>query len=228
MNTTTGWYARSELMAALANRIYSTNRTFRVPSGIVRVEVEKYTVPLQLPSEYTPSDMRMVELFKEGMEPTEVSVRYQKLDAPTNGKATLNKKNVELSWTAIKTPLAIDNNYLQQYFNDNYGVFASQYYEKRISDNSSSFGQLGYTIYQKDSDGSLKSLGWTSNNHFIQAVEENKNYTFVIKSSYELFKANESTGLEIKIKTESNNTEGPIPTVPDDKDKDKNKDTGLD
>ena len=231
MNTTTGWYARSELMAALANRIYSTNRTFKVPSGIVRVEVEKYTIPLQLPSEFTPADMRMVELFKEGMEPTEVSIRYQKLDAPTNGKASLSKKNVELSWTAIKTPLAIDNNYLQQYFNDNYGVFASQYYEKRITDNSATFGQLGYTVYQKNSDGSLTSLGWTSNSHFIQAVEPNKNYTFVIKSSYELFKANESSGLEIKIKTEKadSNTEPTTPTESNkDKDKDKDKDTGLD
>ena len=231
MNTTTGWRARSELMAALANRIYSTNRRFKVPSGIVRIEVEKYTVPLQLPSEYTPDDMRMVELFKEGMEPTEVSVRYQKLDTPTNGKANINKSNVELSWNEIKTPLAIDNNYLQQYFNDNYGVFASKYYEKRISDNATSFGQLGYTIYQKNNDGTLKSLGWTSNSHFIQAVEPNKDYTFVIKASYELFKANESGGLEIKIKTEKVETDKdqPKPTEEGkDKEKDKNKDTGLD
>ncbi len=233
MNTTTGWRARSELMAALANRIYSTNRKFKVPVGIVRVEVEKYTVPLQLPSEYTPEDMRMVELFKEGMEPTDVSIRYQKLDAPTNGKATLNTSNVELSWSEIKKPLAVDNNYLQQYFNDNYGVFASKYYEKRVSDNSTIFGQLGYNIYQKNTDGSLKSLGWTSNTHFIQAVEPNKDYTFVIKASYELFKANESSGLEIKVKTEKIDPELEQ-TNPKDKDKDKNKDkdkdkdTGLD
>ena len=231
MNTTTGWRARSELMAALANRIYSTNRKFKVPVGIVRVEVEKYTVPLQLPSEYTPEDMRMVELFKEGMEPTDVSIRYQKLDTPTNGKATLNTSNVELSWSEIKKPLAVDNNYLQQYFNDNYGVFASKYYEKRVSDNSTIFGQLGYNIYQKNTDGSLKSLGWTSNTHFIQTVEPNKDYTFVIKASYELFKANESSGLEIKIKTEkaSPDNEQTKPTENSkDKDKENNKDTGLD
>ena len=231
MNTTTGWRARSELMAALANRIYSTNRKFKVPVGIVRVEVEKYTVPLQLPSEYTPEDMRMVELFKDGMEPTDVSIRYQKLDTPTNGKATLNTSNVELSWSEIKKPLAVDNNYLQQYFNDNYGVFASKYYEKRVSDNSTIFGQLGYNIYQKNTDGSLKSLGWTSNTHFIQTVEPNKDYTFVIKASYELFKANESSGLEIKIKTEkaSPDNEQTKPTENSkDKDKENNKDTGLD
>ena len=201
MNTTTGWRARTILMAALANNIYSTNRRFKVPSGIVSVEVEKYTVPLQLPSANTPANMRMVELFKEGNEPTEVSQRYAKLESPSNGKSKLTGNQVSLSWDAIKTPSAVDTESLLQYFNDNYGVFASKYYEKRITENNETFGQLGYNIYKKDKDGTLTSLGWTSNTQFVQTVEPNTNYTFVVNASYEKFKELESKSLEIKVKT---------------------------
>ena len=229
MNTTTGWRARSFIMAALANNIYSTNKKFKVPDGIVRVEVEKYTLPLQLPSEYTPEEMRMVELFKEGMEPTETSTRYARLDAPTEGKSKINDKVVTLTWKAAKTPNAISKDYLQQYFNDNYGVFASKYYEKRIEDNKNTFGDFGYNVYLKNNDGSLKLIGWYSNPTYTQSIEANKNYTFVIKSSYELFNKNESKGLEIKVKatgdgdsasdTDTNNEE--------ETKKNENKDTGL-
>jgi len=45
--------------------------------------------------------MRTTALFKVGTEPTETSIRYQKLDAPTNGRATTNGNTVYLSWDAI-------------------------------------------------------------------------------------------------------------------------------
>ena len=222
MNTNTGWKARSVLMAALANHIYSTNRSFKVPNGIVRVEVEKYTVPLQLPSQYTPDDMRMTELFKEGMEPTETSSRYAKLDTPTGGKSKVSGDNVKLSWTAIKTPDAVDTTHLQTYFNDNYGVFASKYYEKRIADNNEQFGQLGYCVYLKTSSGDLQLLGWTSNTQFTHTIEANTSYTFVIKSAYEKFRSNESKGLEIKI-----TPSGSDDSTPPSNDDNQNNDTGL-
>ena len=199
MNTNTGWNARSRLMAELANNIYSTNKTFKRPSGVVSVEVEKYTVPLQKPSEYTPKDMRMTELFKEGTEPTEVSNRYAPLAAPTNGNATVSGNNVTLSWNGISTPEAINTSYLQQYFNDNYGKFASKYYEKRIDDNNTKLGPLGYQIYSKAADGNLSSLGWVSGTTFTQTIEPTQNYTFVVKSTYQIFKENASKGLEINV-----------------------------
>ena len=40
MNTTTGWNARTRLMGELVKNIYSANRTFKVPSGVVTKEVE--------------------------------------------------------------------------------------------------------------------------------------------------------------------------------------------
>ena len=212
MNTTTGWNARSKLMAGLAKRIYSTNKTFKKPSGIVSVEVEKYTAPLQLPSENTPSDMRITELFKEGTEPTEVSTRYKKLETPTNGSYKLNNNTVTLTWNAINTPDAINSSYLQNIFNENYGSFASQYYEKRINENNSTFGQLGYQIYQVDSSGNTTSLDWVSTNSYTKSIEPGT-YTFVIKTAYNYFKSNESNGLTIKVKADgdnANNTEDEI------------------
>ena len=51
-------------------KIFKKNSRFEKPSSIIEVEVEKETVPLQLPSAYTPSSMRMTEIFKKGTEQT--------------------------------------------------------------------------------------------------------------------------------------------------------------
>ena len=65
MNTNQGWNARSRIMESLSKNIYSTNKTFKKPSGVVSIEVEKNTVPLMLPSETTPENMIIKELFKD-------------------------------------------------------------------------------------------------------------------------------------------------------------------
>lgn len=44
-----------------------------MPSSVVAVTVEKETWPAELPSEYTPDNMKMTEYFKKGTQPTEVS-----------------------------------------------------------------------------------------------------------------------------------------------------------
>lgn len=204
MNTDTGWTARSKLMAGLAKNIYSTNKTFKKPSGVIEVEVEKYSYPLQLPSEYTPEDMRIKELFKEGTEPTEVSTRYSKLAAPTNGKYTISESTVTLSWTGINSPDSINSTYLQDYFNEYYGQFASKYYESRITDNNNLFGLQGYQVYLKDSSGELTNLGWVDGTSYTQTLEAGKTYNFVIKSAYQIFKANESDGITINVKVTEN------------------------
>ena len=71
---------KNALMSGVAKKVFKKNSRFEKPSSVVEVEVEKETMPLQLPSEYTPSNMRMTELFKKGTEPTETSFRYQKLE----------------------------------------------------------------------------------------------------------------------------------------------------
>lgn len=46
------------------------------PAVVVEVTVEQETWPAKLPSEYTPADLKVTELFKKGSEPTEVSERF--------------------------------------------------------------------------------------------------------------------------------------------------------
>ena len=216
MNTNTGWNARSRLMSGLAKNIYSTNKTFKKPSGVVSVTVEKGTVPLKLPSAYTPDSMKMTELFKEGTEPTETSSRYSQLAAPSNAKASVNGNSVTLTWTAAKASEATSNAKLQQYFNENYGTFASKYYEKRIGEDAAN-GPQGYDVYSKATDGTLNSLGWVSGTSFTQTIEPTQSYTFVIKTAYQFYKDNASKGIEVSIAASKSPTE--------DKDKDKDKET---
>lgn len=198
--TTTGWRARSLIMAKLANSIYSKNVTFKKPSGVVSVEVERETVPLQLPSEHTPADMRITEMFKAGTEPTEVSTRYTTLSTPTNAKANVsNDGTLTLTWDAVETPDAVNTNYLQSYFNDNYSKFASKYYEKRVNYNNSVIGAFGYDVFLKDTSGNLNRITWVANNSYTQSIDPTQNYTFVIKSAYSIFKANESSALTVNV-----------------------------
>lgn len=198
MNTTVGWKARSVIMASLANSIYPKNSTFKKPSGVVQVTVEKYTIPLQLPSEYTPSDMKITELFKAGTEPTEVSSRFSKIEAPTGGRANVSQGQVTLTWNNINTPDAINSSYLQKYFNDNYGTFASRYYESRLSYNSSTVGGLVYDIYIKDAGG-LTKVSSTSETSYTQTIDPSAAYTFVVKAAYSNYKDNQSEGLVINV-----------------------------
>jgi len=231
MTTNTGWNARSRLMEQLAKNIYSTNKTFKKPSGVIEVEVEKYTYPLQLPSDYTPEDMRMTELFREGTEPTEISTRYNKLQSPTGGSYQLNGSTVTLSWNEIKTPDAINASYLQDYFNEHYGKFASKYYEDRIESNTKTMGTQGYQVYLQDETGTLTNLGWVNDNSYTQTLELGKSYKFAIKSAYKIFKDNESDGLIINVDTQNSDIENIITPSPDETPEEPSTpstDTGLD
>lgn len=199
LTVSVGNRARSAIMKAVGSKVYSQDQKFSVPSGIVSVEVEKETFPTQLASEYTPSDLRSVELFKEGTEPTEVSNRFAKLDAPTNGSYTFNGTILTLKWNGIKTPEAIDSSYLQNYFNTYYDNHASKYYERRLSYNNSYVGSLGYNIYKKEANGTLTYVGRTDGTSTSFTTTDTGTVTYVIKSAYSLFTSNMSDGLEIKV-----------------------------
>ncbi len=201
LNATIGGRVRNAVMKAVGSRVYSKNKTFTKPSGIVEVEVEKETIPTMLASEYTPSDLRMTEIFKEGTEPTEISSRFDKLKSPTNGSYTNNGTQIKLKWTGISTPDAISTSYLQEYFNKYFDTSASKYYEQRIAYNNSYIGSLGYNIYQKTNDGKLTYLGRTDNTTFTVTNISTSTTAYVIKSAYSLFSANMSDGLEIKVNT---------------------------
>ena len=194
---------RRKISALIANKIYKTNRKFQKPSGVISAKYEKDTSPAELPSEYTPSNLISTELFKKGTEPSEVSDRFAKLDAPTNGKSSIANNEITLTWNKISTPNAINTDYLQNYFNDNYGQFASIYLEKRYEYNNANVGTLGYQIYLNTANG-LQLLGYTTNNTYTYPITNPGSYTFVIKSAYSIFKNNMSNGLTITVNTTGN------------------------
>lgn len=188
---------RKRIMAAIGKKIYKTNSKFTKPSNVVEVEVEKETIPLQLPSQYTPADMRITELFKEGTEPTDVSIRYDQLPAPTGGSAKVDGKYIDLSWKDV-TANAISNSYLEEYFSNNYGQFATQYYNRRLSYNNSNIGYLGYQVYLKEG-GKYKPLGFTTKTSYsYNTHDEGGKYVFAVTSRYSIFSDNESESLIIE------------------------------
>lgn len=201
---------RKLISAQLANKIYKKNSKFTKPSGVISAKYEIETNPAQLPSEYTPSSLISTELFKKGTEPSEISDRFSQLSNPTNGTAEVSNNQINISWDAVKTPNAISSTYLQNYFSENYGQFASTYLNKRNSYNASNIGTLGYQVYLETENG-LQSLGYTSNTYFVYNAPTSGTYNFVIKTAYSIFKANMSSGLSI-----STTIQGSIPELPTD------------
>ena len=189
-----GHYQRSLIASTVANRVFKKNSRFSIPSGVVRVAVEKETFPLQLASEYTPANMILKEYFRKGTEPTDVSPRYDVLPNVSDGKATNNDDSTLLSWSGIKNDISSPD-YLKTYFDEYYKKWSTKYYDKRIAYNNDTMGNLVYEIYLKDG-GNLTKVGETANNNFAVTCEKTS-CTYVVKSAYTIFKANASSGLEI-------------------------------
>ena len=192
----------SRIFQAAAQGIFTNKKAkFVKPSGVISVKVEKESYPAMLPSEFTPEDMIVTELFKKDTEPTEVSQRYSKLNNVTDVSYEIKNGKISLSWTPIPTPQAIDLNYLNSYFE----IFEDQeyrtkYLNERLAYNQNKIGELVYNIYSKDSEGNLTLLATTKDNKYEETLGNNK--TFVIKSSYTIFTNNMSDGAEITIKDE--------------------------
>lgn len=223
LTATIGGRVRNAVMKAVGSRVYSKNKTFTKPSGIIEVEIEKETFPTQLASEFTPENLRTTEIFKEGTEPTEVSTRFNKLSAPTGGSYIYDGTTVKLKWNGIQTPDAINTSYLKDYFNKYYDTSANKYYEERIAYINTYIGSLGYNIYEKNEDGTLNYLGRTDNTTFTVSNPKGGNTTYVIKTAYSLFKANMSDGLLIKSNSDiDSNVENIIKPDPGNDDTEKN------
>ncbi len=204
---------RKQISAILAKKIYKAGAKFTKPSGLVNSKYELESIPAQLPSEYTPSDLISSEVFKKGTEPSVVSDRFSRLANPTGGGASVSGSQVSLNWGGIATPNAINTNYLQGYFNDNLGQFADMYYKKRIEYNNKNIGTLGYQVFVK-TDAGEQNLGFTNNTFFNYTAPQNGNYTFIVKSSYSVFKSNQSPGIYITA-TVTEGYEPPSPENPE-------------
>ncbi len=201
LTSSQGSRIRKGIMSTIGKKIYKKNSQFTKPGGVVSVTVEYETFPAQLPSEFTPDNLKRTELFRKGTEPSEVSSRFEQLSNPKNGEATFDGTNIKLTWSPINTPDAISETYLQEFFQKYYEKDASKYYQKRLNYNRDNIGTVIYHVYLKDpSTNNLTSIGTTSNNSFSYPANPSMtNYTFVIKSEYSIFKANASSGLTINI-----------------------------
>ena len=189
---------RLKIQAALGNKIYEKNAKFKNPGGLTTTEVELETIPAQKPSAYTPSKLKKSFIFISGTEPSEVSNRFSKLTDPTPGTYTLNGKSLTVTWNSPGIPEAADENYLLDYFNKGYTIWAEDYYKKRLSYNSSNIGDFGFAIYLTSGTSSTY-VGFTKDTTYN--IDLNKYYgTFdgvIIKSIYSKFKSNASDGIKI-------------------------------
>lgn len=206
-----GGPARRQIMNYLATHIYKKNATFNTPKNITKSNVELQTFPAQLCSDYTPQSLCVSEYFVAGAEPTEVSTRFSKLTAPTNGSAVNNGNSITLKWDAVATPDAVSTSYLSEHFNEYYGDHAEKYYQNRLNYNASNIGSFGYDVYLK-TGSNLTYLGFTTSNSYVYMG--NVSGEFIVKSAYSIFKSNQSDGLIIKSalqSSEENNGNNPTP-----------------
>lgn len=205
--TISGNHGNTELFYAVGQGVF-TEANFENPGNVNAVTVERETSPAMLPSEFTPGDWRVTELFKAGTEPAEVSQRYTKLPDVTNLKATQNGQKITITWNSIKTPDAINQDYIRNFFNSVYTNpdFQGQAFSARINYNNSNIGDIGYNVYLKKNDGNLELLGFTKDSNFTYNMKTttNKDTTFVVKASYSIFKANMSNGIETMLNVKTN------------------------
>lgn len=188
------------LFQAVARGIFKQGSNWTKPDGVVEVEVESETWPAKLPSEYTPSDLRVTELFKKGTEPTEVSDRFSKLPSVTDLKGTIKDNTLSLTWTEIK-PSAIDDEKINSLFGS---LFSDEEYRNnaisaRKNYNNANFGKLVYKVYSKDSSGNLTFIKETEDTKLDLEVTSSSPTKYVVIATYSIFTANASDGTEVSV-----------------------------
>lgn len=207
-----GGNARKAITKLLVKGILEKNSRFKKPKGVVTAEIEIGTDPLELASPYTPKDLRSTEYFKKGTVPSTESIRFSQLSDPSNLQYTATATGVTLNWKAAKIPDAINTEYLTEYFNNNiYQKWAEKYLQERITYNNTTFGTFGYEIFMTTPSGTV-DLGFTTDTVFTTNIAITENTTFTVKSSYQLFKANQSKGITIKIENKQPETTQPTTT----------------
>ncbi len=196
LTNSVGGNARRAVSRALTTGIFETNSRFKRPSSVIQATIELETFPLQLASDYTPANLRSTEYFRKGTAPGETSTRFTKLAKPSNLTVTDSAGVATLNWTGIPTPDAISTSYLTKYYNDGFGKWANKYLNQRYEYNNANIGNIGYHVYLS-ANGNLTDLGWTSNTTLKYSGSIPPNASFVVKSSYSIFKANMSDGVSV-------------------------------
>jgi penicillin-binding protein 1A len=187
------------LFLRIGEGVFEKNSSFKTSKDVVSVAIEKESWPAMLPSANTPDNMIVTELFKKGTEPTIISPRYNTLPNVTNLSYVKDTNKVTFSWDRIETPDAINPDYLNDYFRTLYTDSATRTraVSARNNYNNTVMGNITYNIYRKNSDDSLTLVGTTTNESF--EVNIFSSGTYVVKTSYTIFKASASTGVTINV-----------------------------
>lgn len=201
---TEGSAARRAIIKLLTKGILEKNAKFTKPNGVTTVAIELGTDPVQLASDYTPDDLKSNEVYKKGTEPTTVSERFSKLSNPSNLSYTSTSNSVTLSWTAAATPNAVNQEYLTEFFTNStvYSRWAEKYLNERLDYNTKNIGSFGYQVYLKNQSGTY-DLGFTTNTSFTANIQFDDTTTFIVKSSYQKFKSNQSDGVSVSVSPNS-------------------------
>ena len=120
-----------QIMSELSANVETAD--FKMPDSVVRVQVERGTNPLKLPSEYTPDSQIVTELFKRGYEPTERSDQFERID-PVSGLSAQYDEEADQILIEWSHPNDEDVNYIV-----NYGI-------EDGSSNDSQTSDLSFTI----------------------------------------------------------------------------------
>lgn len=196
---------KDNIMRAVIKTIPKTTKKWEMPSSVVAVTVEKETWPAQLPSEYTPDNMKITEYFKKGTQPTEVSQRYAKLPAVTNLQSTKEGNNYKLTWN-FKTPDVLDSAYLSKYFSNSvYGNQSANYLQARLNYNNNTLGGFGFGIYKKTSSGNLELIDFISSTstEYTYKPTDNGSVDIIVRAEYKNFKDNASDETKITLKVDN-------------------------
>ena len=215
LTSSEGGTARRTITKLLVKGIMKKKSRFERPSGVVTAEIELGTDPLELASDATPDSLRSTEYFKKGTVPTTVSTRFSELENPTSLKYSSTATSVTLSWDPIATPDAINEEYLREYFTNStaYSRWAEKYLQDRLEYNAKNIGNIGYRIYLQDANGNLTELGFTTDTTYTANITLTSTQKFVVKSSYSIFKNNQSSGISVDVVANSSTMDPEEPTT---------------
>lgn len=194
---TTNDYSVKSVFQAIAKGVYTKKSTWTKPDDVVEVVVEDGLPEAMLPSENTPTDLKVKAYFKKGYEPTQTSTRFSNLSNVTN--LNYNESTNTLTWDAIKTPNFYDEEYLTNLYSSLFTNSNSlkEQVNSVLSYNKKTLGNVIYDIYVKDSLGNLIYINSTDTTSYMYPIDEST--TFVVKTNYSILKTCESSGSEISI-----------------------------
>ena len=193
----TGGYEKNNLYRQIIDGISDRNQkqTFDIPNSIVKVTVEKETYPVQLPGDNTPDDMKVTEYCKAGTEPGTKSIRYNKLDNPTNLSVKDNGDKITLSWKAASEPKQTSLDYFKNYYKDLY----AQHIEEKFAEMQAANGSFGYEVSARNnSTKETKVLGFTTSTTYTVDKQENDT-TYFVKTKYQNNNITISPGVSIDV-----------------------------